>query len=127
MKKVIIAVTLALGSLVAGEIVMKVAGSEPKALPYVDEETRNKFDVLYAAAMVYQKHCQPALSNAQLTTLNDSARLMGAWRGEREDTAGTQVWIEQVQWSPDPEGWCAGSGNSIPQQLVRLSTLLARH
>ena len=127
MKKVLIAVTLALGSLVAGEIVMRVAGIEPKALPLVDEDTRTKLRGLHAAAMVYQKHCEPALSKAQLATLNESERLLGAWRGNLDNTAGSQLWIEQVQWSPDPDRWCAGAGREIPQELVRLNTLLSKH
>ena len=127
MKKVIIAVTLALGSLVAGEIAMKVVGIEPKALPLVDEETRAQLNVMLASAMVYQKHCEPSLSNAALATLNDSARLMGAPRGNRDNTAGTQLWIEQVQWSPDPQGWCASAGRLLQKELVRLNTLLSKY
>jgi len=127
MKKLIIAVTLALGSLVAGEIVMKVAGIEPKALPLGDEETKAQLSVMFASAVVYQKHCEPPLSNAALATLNNGERLMGAPRGNRDNTAGTEVWIEQVQWSPDPQGWCTSAGRLLQKELVRLNTLLSKY
>ena len=127
MKKLIIAVTLALGSLVAGEIAMKVVGIEPKALPLVDEETRAQLSVMFASAKVYQKHCEPPLNNATLATLNDGVRLMGAPRGNSDNMAGTELWIEQVQWSPDPQGWCASADRLLQNELVRLNTLLSRY